>query len=189
MPSLAEINYAVQGLWRLAHLDEGGLQYFDRSVGGFWRSFRVAFLTAPVEALIFVTIIEHIALDAGWSRILTVEILSYIVDWFIYPVACFELCRWHKKTDAYVGYVVAYNWSKIIRYGLLLLAFGPLILGWVSPQGTVVFELLARFIWYGYLWFLTRKALGVDGLAAGGFVLLDFFLTQLVSGIRFQMMM
>jgi hypothetical protein len=189
MPTLTEINYAVQGLWRLAQLDERGFQYFDRSLSGFWRSFHVAFLVAPAEALVFTTIIQYATLGPSWSRILIVEILKYIVAWFLYPVASFELCRWLQRADAYVGYIVAYNWSAMISYGLLLLAYGPLMLGWTSLEQSIVLGALARLLWYGYLWFLVRKALNIDGFMAGGFVLADFLLSRVLDAITYRMML
>ncbi|MGE0118867.1 MAG: hypothetical protein AB7S71_23950 [Dongiaceae bacterium] len=189
MPTLTEINYAVQGLWRLVHLDERGLEYFDRSLSGFWRSFQVAFLVAPAEALLFTTIIQYVPLGSSWSRILLIEILKYIVAWFIYPVASFELCRWLQRSEAYVGYIVVYNWSAIIGYGVLLLAYGPLMLGWASLEQAIVFGSLARLLWYAYLWFLARRALNVDGLMAGGFILLDFLLSRILDAITYRMML
>lgn len=189
MPTLREINYAVQGLWRLVRLDAAGLQYFDRSIGGFWRSFQVAFLVAPAEALIFSTVIQYVTLGSSWSRILGVEILQYVIAWFVYPVVSFEFCRWLRRADGYVGYIVVYNWSAIIGYALLLLAYGPLILGWATPEQSLVFDWLARLLWYGYLWFLARRALGIDGLVAGGFVLTDFLLSRVLGVIAYQMML
>ena len=189
MPTFTEINYAVQGLWRLVHLDEEGLQYFDHSIGGFWRSFQVAFLVAPIEALLFATFIQYVPLGSSWSRILAVEILGYIIAWFVYPVASWELCRWMGRSEQYVGYIVAYNWSATIAYGLLLLAYGPLIMGWASPEQSVVFDWMARLLWYAYLWFLARRALGVDGLVAGGLVLADFLLSRILSRVTYEMML
>ena len=48
MPTVVEFVYVLRGLSRLVQFDIGGLGYFDRSIEGFWRSFRVALLIAPL---------------------------------------------------------------------------------------------------------------------------------------------
>jgi hypothetical protein len=88
-----------------------------------------------------------------------------------------------------VGYIVAYNWSAIIGYGVMLLAYGPLMLGWASLEQAIVFGALARLLWYAYLWFLARSALKVEGLMAGGFILLDFLLSRILDAITYRMML
>ena len=55
IPTTREIVFGLYGAWRLAHLDRGGLGYFDASVEGFWKSFfaaamRVAAISARMAA-------------------------------------------------------------------------------------------------------------------------------------------
>lgn len=52
MPKFSEIATALYGAYRLARLDPQGMQYFDLSIGGFWRSFFAAVLMAPFFALL-----------------------------------------------------------------------------------------------------------------------------------------
>lgn len=189
MPTFAELLYAIRGLWRLVNLDPGGLQYFDRSIEGFWRSFRVAFLVAPIEALLFATMIEHVRLGSSWSRIMAVEIIAYVVGWLVYPVVSYEICRWINRSAEYVGYIAVYNWSAILGYGLFLIAYSPLIAGWASPETSEYLAWLARALWLAYLWFLARRALGIDGFAPAGLILTDFLLGRALSIVAYQMML
>ena len=66
MLSLAEIGPALYGAWRLAHFDPDGMRYFDRSIAGFWRSFRVALLGAPLWIIILAV---NLAADACRGRL------------------------------------------------------------------------------------------------------------------------
>src|SRR5262245_7482637 len=75
MLTLAEIGPAIFGTWRLAHFDPDGLRYFDRSIRGFWRSFRVAVLVAP---LWFAPIaLAPVHLSDGWFRFTVAELIGY----------------------------------------------------------------------------------------------------------------
>ena len=47
MPALAEVQLAIGGALRLARGDRGGLDCFDASIDGFWRSFRAALIVLP----------------------------------------------------------------------------------------------------------------------------------------------
>ena len=47
IPSPLEIAYGIYGAWRLARLDVTGMEVFDRTVAGFWKSFFAAVLVAP----------------------------------------------------------------------------------------------------------------------------------------------
>ena len=42
MITAREVSYGLFGAWRLAHLDRRGMEYFDTSIDGFWRSFWAA---------------------------------------------------------------------------------------------------------------------------------------------------
>ena len=50
MPTAAwlEVRLAMIGALRLARGDRGGLSCFDRSLDGFWRSFRAAVISYPL---------------------------------------------------------------------------------------------------------------------------------------------
>jgi len=182
-----EIAYALRGLWRLAHLDPRGLDYFDKSVAGFWRSFRVAFLVAPAVALLYVKGIQDLQPHGSWERLILVEILGYIVGWMMFPVAAYELARRLGRESQYVGYITVYNWSAILGYGLLLLASAPHAAGMASAELDDILSHLAYLIFLGYLWFLAKSALGVDGIVAAGFVLLDFVLTMTLAIVQAAM--
>jgi hypothetical protein len=185
MPTLLEITRAVTGLWRLAHFDASGFDYFDRSIAGFWRSFRVAFLVAPIEGWLFVTQLQDLGLTAGWGRTLVVAILTYIIGWFLFPVAAYEICRRIDREAEYPGYIAVYNWSAIGGSSLDLIAAVPAMLGLVSLEASLT---LSWFVYLVYLWFIARHMLKIEAPVAGGLVFLDFVLSLLLSQVAVAMM-
>src|ERR1700704_629737 len=81
MLSLAEISHATYGAWRLALFDAGGMRYFDRSLEGFWRSFRVALLLAPGAILLAWLDLADGHAHGGWFRIGAGEVITYVLSW------------------------------------------------------------------------------------------------------------
>lgn len=181
MLPFVEIGYAVRGLWRLLQFDPSGLEYFDRSIAGFWRSFRVALLVAPFYALLIPYKLEMIRPTVGWQQIILVQILTYVVAWFLYPAVAYELCRWMRRDAEYPGYIVIYNWSATILVTADVLVWFPTFAGIAAPDTSAALGALIYHAFYIYLWFLTRAALKTDSLSAIGLVFVDYVLTFLLS--------
>jgi hypothetical protein len=181
MPPFVEIGYAVRGLWRLLQFDPSGLDYFDRSIAGFWRSFRVALLVAPLHGLLIPYRLELIKPTAGWQQIILVEILTYIVTWFLYPTVAYELCRWMDRRAEYPGYIAVYNWSATILVGAVVFAWLPTFAGITASDTSNTLAFLTYHLFYIYLWFLARTAVKIDPLPALGLIFVDYVLTFLLS--------
>src|SRR2546430_16643578 len=89
MPTTAwlEARLALAGTLRLARGDRGGLACFDRSLDGFWRSFRAAAITYPLY-LVLLTMRVSVAewqRSGGW-RIVLVETIGYVIAWVAFPL-------------------------------------------------------------------------------------------------------
>jgi hypothetical protein len=188
MPTFVEIGYAVRGLWRLLQFDPGGLEYFDRSIAGFWRSFRVALLVAPIYALLIPYRLEMIEPTVGWQQIIVIQILIYIVSWLLFPTVAYELCRWMRREEEYPGYIVAYNWSATIIVTADVLVWLPTFAGITAPDTSVAFGTLVYHAFYVYLWFLTRAALKTNSLSAVGVIFVDYALALLLSFFHVAML-
>ncbi|MBO0735054.1 MAG: hypothetical protein J2P48_00575, partial [Alphaproteobacteria bacterium] len=59
-----EVRLALVGSLRLAKGDRGGLACFDRSLGGFWRSFRAAIIGYPLYLMLLMMRVTV----AQWER-------------------------------------------------------------------------------------------------------------------------
>src|ERR1700693_5069606 len=87
--ALAEAWLALAGTLRLARGNPGGLDCFDSSVGGVWRSFRAAFLSYPLYLILltFPVVLgdgEVVEVDAG--RLYAAETIHFVISWVAFPL-------------------------------------------------------------------------------------------------------
>jgi hypothetical protein len=188
MLPVVEIGYALRGLWRLLQFDPGGLEYFDRTIAGFWRSFRVALLIAPLYAILIPQKLEAIQPTVGWQQVLVIEILSYVVSWLLYPTVVYELCRWLNRQAEYPGYIAIYNWSAVILVTATVLVKLPTLAGVTSPDASDILGFIIFHLFYVYLWFIARTALKTDPLPAIGLIFVDYVLWFLLSSLHLAML-
>ena len=185
MLTLAEIGPAIYGTWRLAHFDPDGMRYFDPSITGFWRSFRVAVLAAPLWIIFMVLDLASQPVTGGWFRLVAAETIGYVIQWVAFPLAAFYLTHLTDRQREYFVFITALNWASLIMLGIQLpgdvLTHLPLIpsgLGVILVWGAQAAALI-------YEWFITRTALRLSGLGAVGFVAVDFVIGNVVNGISF----
>jgi hypothetical protein len=184
MPTIVEFVYVLRGLRRLIQFDVGGLSYFDRSIEGFWRSFRVALLLAPLYSIIIPLNLELIQPTVGWQHIMIIEILAYIVSWLLYPLVAYEICRLIGREAEYPGYIVVYNWSTILIVAAQVLVWLPTLLGITESETSRSLYLIVYVIFLIYLWFIARVALRIDPFSAIGLVFTSCVLTLVLFKIH-----
>jgi hypothetical protein len=182
MLRLTEIGPAFYGAWRLARFDVNGMRYFDSSIEGFWRSFQVAVLVAPLMVALVALDLSGMRVEAGWFRIVAGETIAYVISWVAFPLAAFYIVRLVDREDRYLGFIVAYNWSTLIQIAVLLPAAAlshrgvlPAGLGGVIALGSQIALLV-------YEWFIVRTALNLASIAAAGIVLIDVIISVLING-------
>lgn len=188
IPTVREIVYSLYGAWRLARVDRGGLTYFDASVAGFWKSFFAAALVAP--GYLVLVLLDPAAGEsaAGFLRIAVIHILTYSLSWTVYPVLVHPICQAMGREPAYIGFIVAFNWIKVIQMAAYIPVVA-IVAGEILPKGpsdllnTAVYVLLLA-----YQWFVTRAALDVRPLAAAGLVVLDFVIGVIISVLALGML-
>lgn len=181
MPTIVEFVYVLRGLGRLVQFDAGGLGYFDRSIEGFWRSFRVALLVAPLYAILIPLDLELIQPTAGWQHIMITEILAYIISWLLYPLVAYEICRLIGREAEYPGYIVVYNWSKMLIVTAQVVVWLPTLMGIAAAETSHSLESLVRFVFLIYLWFIARASLRIDPFSAIGMVFTSYVLTLVLN--------
>ena len=183
MLTLAEIGPALYGAWRLAHLDPDGMRYFDSSVTGFWRSFRVAVLAAPLWIIILAVSLTPLPATGGWFRVVVAETIGYVIQWVAFPLAAFYLTSLTDRRREYFVFITALNWASLIQLGVQMpadvLANVPLM---PADLGTILIwgAQLAALV---YEWFITRTALRLSGFGAVGFVVVDYLIGSVVNSI------
>ncbi len=188
MPSYRDIVYGIYGALRLARLDAGAMSYFERTPAGFWKSFFAAVIVAPGFAIIIGYELAQVDLEAGVPRILVVELLAYVLGWAAFPVIVHQICEAIGKREAYIGYIVAFNWSKVIQMAVFLPAIGLIALGALPGDSGSLLRWVVSILILFYQWFITRTALGVTAMGAIGFVVLDFMIDLIVHMITLGML-
>ena len=164
IPSPIEIAYSLYGAWRLARLDVTGMELFDRSVAGFWKSFFAAVLVAPAYLAMVLIELGGMTVAAGPLAIFIVQSLVYVIVWLAYPLIMFYLTDQIGRAEKYIGFVVALNWASVIQ----MLAFMPVIffnVAEVLPNailGLVTLGLFLAILFYQG--FVTRTALDISGV-------------------------
>ena len=184
MPTIVEFVYVLRGLRRLIQFDVGGLGYFDRSIEGFWRSFRVALLIAPLYSIIIPLDLELIRPTVGWPHIMITEILAYIVSWLLFPLVAYEICRLIGREAEYPGYIVVYNWSKMLLVSAQVIVWLPNLMGVMAAETSHSLDRIVYLIFLIYLWFIARAALRLDPFSAIGMVFTSFVLTFALSKVH-----
>ena len=183
MPNWPDIVYGLYGAWRLARLDRGGMAFFDRTVEGFWRSFFAAALVAPGYIIVVVADLATHESDSGWLRILLVHACAYTLSWVAYPVAVHPICEAVNRQNAYIGFIIAFNWAKVIQMAVYLPVIGITALE-ILPSGmTASLNGFVYVLLLGYQWFVTRTALDLRPLAAVGLVALDLIIGIVINAL------
>jgi hypothetical protein len=182
MSRAAEILAALYGATRLARFDAQGLGAFNASVEGFWRSFWAAALVAPFYAVLLAFRFDTMADTVHPLRFALVETVTYVIAWLAFPVAMISVARWLGRWDAFVGYIVAYNWTAVVQNAIYL----PLAMLAVSGAIPEAAGNMLGFVALIYVlvlgWFIARTALGVPGTTAAAIVALDLMLGLLING-------
>jgi len=181
IPSTREIVYGLFGAWRLALLDRGGMAYFDASVGGFWKSFFAAALVAPGYAILVALEPGALATTGSGLRLVLIHLLTYSLSWTVFPVVVHPICQAMDRDAAYIPFIVAFNWAKVVQ----MFAYLPVVLiVWSGILPEALASLLNGGIYIallGYQWFVTRTALDIRPWPTTGLVVLDFMISVILS--------
>lgn len=176
-----DLVYSVYGALRLARFDASGLDCLDRTPEGALRSFYAALVVLPPYAfLLAIRLWEQLA-NVPFLHLLTVESIAYVVSWTAFPVAMISISGMLDRTARYATFVSAYNWSSVVQ----IMVYLPAV---VLAESGVLPESLAEALVFGvtmamltYQWFVLRTALDVGGVAAASLVLLDLFLSAVIT--------
>ena len=179
-----ELQLALTGCLRLARGDRGGLSCFDRSLGGFWRSFRAAVICYPLYLVLLamrVSVAEW-QTSGGW-RIVMVETIGYVVAWVAFPLLMLNVVRWIGREHRFFEFMVPYNWCQVPQSALFVLVGLESASGILSIQASQAIDIVAALATLVYEWFIARVALDTTGLVAVFVVLVDLVLGVLVSHV------
>lgn len=178
-----DVVTSVFGAYRLARFDASGLDSLDRTPEGAWKSFYAAVIVLPAWALLQILRLWGDPGDASVLQVALVEAIAYVVSWTAFPLLMHSVSGLLDREGRYVDFLCAYNWSSVIQMAVylpvVLLAATGLLPGGVA-EGLVFGVTLAMLV---YQWFVTRTALDVNSVTAVVLVLLDLFLSALITSV------
>jgi hypothetical protein len=180
----AEAGLALFGALRLARGDRGGLTCFDRSLDGFWRSFRAAAITYPLYLILLTMRVSGAdwQRSGGW-RIIIVETIAYVIAWVAFPLVMLEVTRWIGRANRLFDFMVPYNWCQVPQSALFVLigiATESRILGARAGESLEIVAAIATLV---YEWYIARVALDTTASAAVFVVLVDLVLGVFITRI------
>ena len=182
-----EMRLALAGTWRLARGDRGGLFCFDRSLDGFWRSFRAAVISYP---LYLVLLAMRVSVGdwqrSGGLRIVTVETIGYVIGWVAFPLLMMTVTQRLGRAHRFFDFMVPYNWCQLPQSALFVLvglAAESEMRGSQFDEGIGIIAVAATLVYEWYVWYIARVALDTTGLAAVFIALLDFVLGVVISQV------
>jgi hypothetical protein len=78
--------WALAGAMKLARFDASGMNHFEISTEGFWRSFLAAAIVAPFFGMLL--ILRHFDADGGGQFLhnLILEFETYAISWLVFPL-------------------------------------------------------------------------------------------------------
>ncbi len=161
MIPFGEVRDSLWGAWRLAHMDPGGLRWFNLTAEGFYRSFVAVLLVAP--AFLFLVWLNS---TVGVSpRPILADLLAYPVLWLIYPALLALVGRGLGFAHSYATGVIAYNWAQVVITGVML-PISVLALSDAAGLFGAFLYLLTYAASLVYTWFALRTALETSGAVA-----------------------
>ena len=179
LPSSQEVRQSLAGAIHLMRRDVAGLQFFNLTEEGFWRSFFAIILVLP---MLFVAESGLGEGSAPLSARLARSSVNLVLHWMIFVSVALPICRAAGFGHLYMPFITVYNWCSVVGTSLLM---APALLTYSGILGFEAGHLFAFavsvFIIF-YLWFAAKTALGGNGWAAAGFVFLDFGLNVAVNG-------
>ncbi|WP_033070088.1 hypothetical protein [Thalassospira australica] len=176
---------ALYGTWRLARADAQGLEFFDFSINGFWRSFLAAVIVFPAFAFLRWHDLFDAPDDFPAMRYMVVEVISYVIKWVAFPLIMFHVLPMLGRAERYINFIVVYNWASVLQMGLYLAA---LMLGVLFPSlgaGGFVFIAIIATLVYGV--YIAKLTLDVPIPTAGAIVMADFLLSMVITSIGIRL--
>ncbi len=183
MITAREATFALYGAYRLARVDPRGLDYFDATIEGFWRSFYAALLVAPAYVILLALAFGDHPVTAGPARLVLVEGIAYVISWTAFPLAMVRFARRLDRSHHYIRYIVARNWAGVLEMAVLL----PAVAIAASGPAAEALPLLVIIAILLYEWYVARTALEITGGQAAAVValsvILDMFIDFASSGM------
>ncbi len=175
MPRREEIIAALYGAYLLARFDPRGMQYFDISLEGFWRSFFALALVVPFALHSLVT--NYPETEASTTWVTFVVAAYYIVDWISFPLLMIPVAQALRLSHTYIPFIIASNWTTVVQSAVF---FGLSLFAQTGALPLLAMQIIALpILMYVFMYqvFVARTAFGFSTMVAAALTVVDFVLS------------
>lgn len=189
-----EIARTIQGGLLILQNRREGVQWFDVSIDGFWRSFGVIFLVLPLFLISGFAekklLLEETELTAEifpggafWSS----EMTTFALDWVTLPLVLALLARPLGISGGYVSFVVVRNWTSLLAAVPYVFSSILYLLGIVPSGVMVLMSLMSLSIMLWFKFNIVRFTLDTGVGLTLGVVVLDVILSLMITELAGRM--
>lgn len=126
--------------------------------------------------------------EADPLRALVADLLAYVCSWAGFAIASLAMAEAMGRRAIWPRFIAAWNWTNVVHYLVLGVLTLPAAAGLkVFPADALGLFGMGYAIWLQ--WFTARLALGVNGLRATAFVVLDIGIALFLSGLATRIAM
>jgi len=168
------------GSLELAQFDDKGLDRFDLSRSGYWRSFSAVLVAVPVYLLVLyllnTTALRYQRLPESYQ----IALIAYLAKWAVFAVIMLPISHLLGARDHYFSAMTVYNWCNPVARSFFLPAYAASAAG-LANIATLQLLIIVSFALAGtYLAYIFRTALQLPFPKVVAIVLLDFFLERIM---------
>jgi len=182
MLSGRELALGIVGAWRLVRADRTALLCFDRTPRGFWRSFWVALILAPVSALLVAIHLADLKIVDVSARIVLLQMGFVALNWLAMPALLSEIAQRTGRVPQFMAYVIANNYAQILGTGFWLAALVLAVSVPAAIGSVLLYGALGGLLFYQYR--IARVAFELRPLFAAALVIAEFALQQFLLAIN-----
>jgi hypothetical protein len=183
MISTGQLAAALYGVWLLLKLDPRCLGFFDKTPGGFARSFLPALILAPLHFIDAALAFSKADTSLAFAPYMVVQFIAYVLSWVTFPFVMIYVSRLLNREARFLTYMVPYNWLQLLVGGALLPVTLLMDLNILPVEAAGFLQLLALLAFFTFGAFIARIGLYVTLSTAVGVVVLDFMLSLLLNQI------
>ncbi len=125
MAWIAEALVAIRGAWELFLGRADGVNYFNTTVEGFWRSFGAMIPALPLTAIWILQQPDFLEAATGGEVDFTISwparLLAFVLTWALFPLIVGLLAASIGIARTYTRYIIARNWALLLSTAFLTL--------------------------------------------------------------------
>lgn len=174
LPGPNEVLSSIIGATRLLRRDDGGLDNFNFTEEGFWRSFFAMALVLPMSAVAAVMFQENTQVSA--TVLASRTTVNLVLQWAAFTAIVLVFTRSLGVGQHYMRFITVYNWSAVVATGCMMLPVLLFGMGLIGVEGAMLVVFVIFLLMLSYFWYVARLALETTGGIAAGIVFIDFLL-------------